>query len=442
MIKNIHVLRVAIVSAIVVLIGFTVVSCDHSSNNQIYCGYTSCPCVNCVGANCDCGTTEPYCDCDCDTACDANCDCDDAACDCATTEPCCDCNCNAACDAACDCDDATCECAATEPCCDCDCNAACDTSCDCDDATCECAGTEPCCDCDCNASCDCTGTICDCDEQPGQTITVNIAEGITMTMNQIEANAFTQGQAGIVTPVRQVTLTRSFFMGIHEVTQEQFYAVMGYNPSYFNADPAEGEAQGRRPVEQVNWYHAIAFANRLSILQGLEPVYTIAGMSNTDADAWLFANVPTTNNAAWNAATANWNASGFRLPTEAEWEFAARAGTTTQWSFGNYATYLGYYAWYGICCCDDGITREVGQKNPNAWGLYDMHGNVREWVWDWSGTFTASAVTDPKGATSGDNRVFRGGSWFETFVSTRSAHRNGNFPINPGNHLGFRVVLP
>jgi len=162
-------------------------------------------------------------------------------------------------------------------------------------------------------------------ERDSQTVTVDIGEGITMDMVWIAPGTFTMGQNHDM-PVwmgateRQVTLTRGFYMSVHPVTQDQFYAVMGTNPSHFNGNPAPGEVQGRRPVEMVNWYHAIAFANRLSILQGLEPVYSIAGMSNTDADAWLFRNVPVDWDETWNAVTANWDANGFRLPTEAEWE--------------------------------------------------------------------------------------------------------------------------
>jgi len=259
-------------------------------------------------------------------------------------------------------------------------------------------------------------------------------------------------------------------MGIHEVTQEQLQAVMGYNPSRFSTNPAPGETQARRPVETVSWYHAIAFANRLSILQGLEPVYTIAGISNTDADAWLFENVPTVRGGtwsgigppgtpgtpgspvrsvrgdprmdAWNAVTANWDANGFRLPTDAEWEHAARAGTATEWSFGNNVANLGRHAWYRGN--SDGMTREVGGRRPNPWGLYDMHGNVSEWVWDWDwrGTPGTDPETDPTGAVSGVDRVFRGGCWSTSSGFVRSAVRCGVRPDVRRDNLGFRVVRP
>jgi len=268
--------------------------------------------------------------------------------------------------------------------------------------------------------------------------TVNLGDGITMDMERIAPGTFTRGQVGVATPVHEVTLTRGFYMGIHPVTQEQFQRVMGVNPSFFSTNPAPGEVQARRPVEMVNWYHAIAFANRLSILQGLEPVYSIAGMSNTNADAWLFANVPTSNNATWNAVTANWNANGFRLATEAEWEFAARAGTTTQWSFGNTDADIDYYAW--IHRNAGGRTREVGLLRPNALGLYDMHGNVLEWVWDRLGSYSALAQIDPKGPAAGDVRVRRGGSWDSTPGHVRSAIRSDFFPDFRDLNLGFRVV--
>jgi len=272
---------------------------------------------------------------------------------------------------------------------------------------------------------------------------VNLGGGVTMGMVRIAPGTFTMGQnhgmsGWAPAPERQITLTRGFYMSAHPITQDQFYAVMGTNPSSFTGNPAHGEVQGRRPVENVNWYHAIAFANRLSILQGLEPVYGIAGISNTDEDAWLFGNVPTGRNATWDAVTVNWAANGFRLPTEAEWEFAARAGTTTEWSFGGNVANLGYYGWYSGNA--GGMTREVGGRRPNPWGLYDMHGNVWEWVWDWWGTPGTGAETDPTGPAAGDFRVARGGSWFDTPDYARSAFRFDYNPVLRGTDLGFRVV--
>ena len=274
---------------------------------------------------------------------------------------------------------------------------------------------------------------------------VNIDNGITMGMVWIAPGAFTMGQNDLMdefgdwmgSTEHQVTLTRGFYMGVHVVTQEQFQAVMGHNPSHFSGSPATGETQERRPVENVNWYHAIAFANRLSISQGLEPVYYISGI---DWETLEFVNIPTTNSDAWNAVVPNWNANGFRLATEAEWEFAARAGTTTEWSFGDDPADLRYYAWYANN--SNGMTREVGERKPNPWGLYDMHGNVWEWVWDRFDSFTADPATDPTGAVSGDVREFRGGSWSLPSEYARSALRSGAPPHHWDSFLGFRVVRP
>jgi formylglycine-generating enzyme required for sulfatase activity len=262
---------------------------------------------------------------------------------------------------------------------------------------------------------------------------------ISLRMAHILDGTFQMGQPGFVAPVHSVTLTRGFYMGIYPVTQEQYQAVMGANPSAFSADPAVGEEQTRRPVENVNWYHAIAFCNRLSILQGLNPVYTITGMNNTDPDAWLYSAVPTADNATWDAVTVNWNANGYRLPTEAEWEYACRAVTTTPWYTGDTAdAALDAAAWYSVN--SNSRTHEVGLKTPNAWGLYDMMGNVFEWCWDWRAAYTADVKTDPRGPASGTFRVVRGGSWIHTTEALRSAYRNDATPSDRINTLGFRVV--
>jgi len=263
---------------------------------------------------------------------------------------------------------------------------------------------------------------------------VRVGNGISMGMAWVPPGNFMMGQADIRGATKhRVTLTRGFHMGMHPVTQEQFHAVMGANPSDFSGNPAAGDAQRRRPVETVSWYHAIAFANRLSILQELDPVYGVTGTSD-----WMTVTVPTTDSANWNNATPNWGANGFRLATEAEWEFAARAGTTTQWSFGATDANVDRYAWTHSNASG---TREVGLLKPNAWGLHDMHGNVWEWVWDrWSGALDANSATNPEGAVSGDTRVIRGGGWDFPPEGARSAFRLGCDPDFRGCSLGFRVA--
>jgi formylglycine-generating enzyme required for sulfatase activity len=166
----------------------------------------------------------------------------------------------------------------------------------------------------------------------------------------------------------------------------------------------------------------------------LEPVYYITGI---DWETLEFVNIPTTNSDAWNAVEPNWNANGFRLATEAEREFAARAGTTTEWSFGDDPADFGDYAWDGE---NSRMTRQVGLKRSNPWGLYDMHGNV--WEWDRWYIFAADPAIDPTGpgAGAGDFRVFRGGCWDFPSVYTRSAIRNANAPNNSLHNVGFRVV--
>ena len=214
-------------------------------------------------------------------------------------------------------------------------------------------------------------------------------------------------------PAHQVTLTQGFYMGKYQVTQEQYQAVMGSNPSYFN----DGAVAPNRPVEMVSWLNAVTFCNILSEIEGLVPVYTIAGTN----------------------VTPNWNATGYRLPTEAEWEYACRAGTTTPWSH-NEALHDNY-AWYRDN--SDNTTHPVGTKQANLWGLYDMHGNINEWCWDWFVvSYTENAQTNPTGPASGESRVIRGGSWYSTGQGLRSAIRVSGLPTYGSDVIGFRVVRP
>jgi formylglycine-generating enzyme required for sulfatase activity len=203
-------------------------------------------------------------------------------------------------------------------------------------------------------------------------------------------------------PVRQVTLTAPFWMGKYEVTQAEYQAVVGSNPSYFQG--------AQRPVEQVSWNSAVAYC------QALTAIEQAAGR------------VP--------------QGYQYRLPTEAEWEYCCRAGTTTEWSTGtslstsqaNFAGALANGAY------PSGQTAVVGSYAPNAFGLHDMHGNVWEWCLDSYALYASGPCIDPF-VTGGPDRINRGGSWNTPSVDCRSAVRSRNQPGNPTILLGFRIVL-
>jgi formylglycine-generating enzyme len=210
-------------------------------------------------------------------------------------------------------------------------------------------------------------------------------------------------------PIHKVTVG-SFYMGTYEVTQDIYEQVMGNNPSNWKG--------AKLPVEQVRWYDAVAFANALSRRDGLDEVYTIDG---TDVSI-------------------DWTKRGYRLPTEAEWEYAARGGNQSQgYTYGGSNT-AGDVAWYGGNSGDK--THEVGIKQANELGLYDMSGNVWEWCWDWYGDYSELAQTNPTGSSSGSFRVLRGGSWINNTTYGRTADRYDFTPSSRYDHVGFRVLVP
>jgi len=223
----------------------------------------------------------------------------------------------------------------------------------------------------------------------------------------------------------QVALTNWFVIQATEVTQSQWMDLMGNNPSYFNGN-------GGNPVEQVSWYDAVAYANALSAKSGLPKAYDLSScVGKPGSGDFVCENVSMT-------STSPYSAKGWRLPTEAEWELSYRAGTKTTWYFGSTPTSIRDYA-----CIDQSNTRgtqPVGKLLPNAWGLFDMAGNVWEWCNDWYGDYPGR-VDNPVGPTSGTRRVARGGSWNYRRDEARAASRGNIFTPEFRNFgLGFRLV--
>ncbi len=268
-------------------------------------------------------------------------------------------------------------------------------------------------------------------------VPVHLTNSIDMKLVLIPAGEFMMGSPNDEewrwedeVPQHRVRITMPFYLGMYQVTQAEYERVMGTNPSWFSpggggSDRVSGLDTSRFPVESVSWNDAVEFCRKLSAL----PAERSAGRE-------------------------------YRLPTEAEWEYACRAGTTTRYSFGDDASQLGEYAWYsgnsdrgthrvwqmwanlwGLHDFD-GRTHRVGQKRANPWGLYDMHGNVWEWCADWfDGKYYAnSPVDDPQGPASGSHRVSRGGSWSFPAAECRSADRYRYTPGPCSLHFGFRLV--
>jgi formylglycine-generating enzyme required for sulfatase activity len=225
----------------------------------------------------------------------------------------------------------------------------------------------------------------------------------------VKPGVFTMGspsreEGRSVNEVQHEVRLSGFFMSKYEVTQKEYAALMRTNPSKYQSD--------NNPVEQVDWFDAVRFCNERSRREGLTPAYTINGNSVT-----------------WNRA-----ADGYRLPTEAEWEYACRAGGSGPYST-NRANFNKNLRQRG------GIkTNSVGSVDANPWGLYDMHGNVWEWCWDWFNAYPTGSQTDPAGPALGTTRVVRGGGWYTSTEQLRAAYRGADAPDYKDDSLGFRLV--
>jgi formylglycine-generating enzyme required for sulfatase activity len=211
-------------------------------------------------------------------------------------------------------------------------------------------------------------------------------------------------------PVHEVAISAFQCMRL-PVTRKLYFEVMGKNLDW------PEDAIDNHPANNASWLDAVRFCNMLSNREGLVPCYMIKGFD-----------------VAWNR-----QANGYRLPTEAEWEYACRAGTQTRWSFGDSAAEIGQYAWFGYN--SQGEPQPVGTRKPNPWGLYDMHGNVWEWCWDlWLGPYSAEQQTSPLEPEVGAYRILRGGAFFDSPEFLRSAARYWFEPTDQFKFIGFRCV--
>jgi sulfatase modifying factor 1 len=242
---------------------------------------------------------------------------------------------------------------------------------------------------------------------------------------------------------RKSVIVADFYIGRYDVTQKEWLEVMGSNPSKFKGD--------NLPVEMVSWYDSVEYCNKRSLQEGLQPYYNIEKNKpdrNNEPDPKFGA----LDNMKWTVTT-NTGANGYRLPTEAEWEYAAGGGRMSRSYTYSGSDDVDEVAWYWRNSGDHDLsgawnwsaiemnhnrTRPVGGKRPNELGIYDMSGNVREWCWDWHGSL-ATHVTDPQGSRSGFGRVWRGGGWIGAAFCCATAYRGHLAANGAGPDQGFRV---
>lgn len=229
-------------------------------------------------------------------------------------------------------------------------------------------------------------------------------------MVQIEGGNFQMGsEDGKINekPVHSVTVS-SFFIGRYPVTQKEWMVIMESNPSHFKGD--------NKPIENVSWYEAVEFCNKLSEKEGFIPVYAINGTN----------------------VSCNWQANGYRLPTEAEWEYAARGGNQSKGYTYSGSKNLNEVGWYNNN--SDSETKNIGFKSPNQLGVYDMSGNVAEWCWDWYEEYNCSSL-NPHGASEGHCRVIRGGNYSSYDFYCRITRRSSSSPNNRSDVIGIRLAM-
>jgi formylglycine-generating enzyme required for sulfatase activity len=232
-------------------------------------------------------------------------------------------------------------------------------------------------------------------------------------------------------PVHSVTVS-SFYMDTTLVTQASYQALMGVNPSYFDT----GALAPRKPVESVTWFDAVLYCNARSKQDGYDTIYSYTTITGTPGNGCT----------DLGSLAMDFTKHGYRLPTEAEWEYACRAGSTADYYWGQCyppqttadTAEISAHAWW--CYNSPNGTQPVAIKPANAWGLHDMSGNVWEWCNDWYGNYSSGSQTDPTGPTAGSYRVLRGGSWYDGGDVLCAAYRGSYLPGGWNLYLGFRCV--